>query len=57
MRNTLAQAQMDQGAVSYTELARFPSPDGKMMILEMTAPGGKLFTISRLRSWKEGNGF
>lgn len=58
MINTMGQALLDAGdAIHRYEVARELSESGRAWLITVQSPTGKTSVISRLRSWREGNGF
>jgi hypothetical protein len=57
MLNTLAQAQLDSGALIHRyEVDRQVSGTGRSWLITLQAPDGRTCVVSRLRSSREGNG-
>lgn len=57
MHNTMGQAQLDQGTIHRYETGRQLSESGRSWLITLRSDEGREVVVSRLRSWKEGNGF
>lgn len=58
MVNTIGQAQLDSvDLVHRWEIERQLSETGRSWLVTLQAPDGRTCVVSRLRSWREGNGF